>query len=121
MSPENILKNFDNKSSELKGLLEMIKKAGINRERKSIDYHILSAAIKELNRIIINGLNSETLALSTRNIFELNMIYQYTCLSEENLCEWIGNSANDQIEIFERMLKLFENSNSEYEKILKIQ
>jgi hypothetical protein len=119
MPIEDVLKNFEKKNSELKELLEMIKKAGSNSERKSIDYHILSATIKELYRINTNGLNNETLALSTRNVFELNMIYQYTCLCEENLCEWIGNNANDQIEIYEGILKLSENHNSEDKKTLK--
>lgn len=119
MPIEDILKNFEENNLELKGLLETIKKAKNNRERKSTDYHILSATIKELHRININGLTNETLALSTRNVFELSMIYQYTCLCEENLCEWIGNNANDQIEIFEGMLKLSENPNSADEKTLK--
>lgn len=119
MSPEKIIEKFEAKNIELKGLLELIKRSGNNRERKFIDYRILSAAIKEIQRISVHELNNETLALSTRNIFELNMIYQYTCLNDENLREWIGNKAKDEIEILEGMLTLSEKPNSEDEKIVK--
>jgi hypothetical protein len=119
MSFENILKKFEKKNLELKGLLELIEQSGINRERKFIDFRILSATIKEIQRISVNELNNETLALSTRNVFELNMIYQYTSLNDENLREWIGNRANDEIEILEGILTLSEKTNSEDEKIAK--
>lgn len=119
MSIENIIKKFEEKKLELKGLLELIEQSGNNRERKFIDFRILSATIKEIQRISINELNNEILALSTRNVFELNMIYQYTCLNDENLREWIGNRAKDEIEILEGMLTLSEKPNSEDEKIFK--
>lgn len=119
MSIQNILKKYEEKNLELKGLLELIEQSGNNRERKFIDFRILSATIKEIQRISVNELNNETLALSTRNVFELNMIYRYTCLNDENLREWIGNRANDEIEIINGMLTLSEKPNNEDEKIAK--
>jgi hypothetical protein len=119
MPIETILENFENKISELKGLLELINHSDNNEERKFIDFRFLTATINEIQRIRINELSNDTLALSTRNVFELNLIYQYTCLSEENLKEWIGNKAKDEIEILEGMLKLSQNPNSDEEKVVK--
>lgn len=119
MSIEQIIEKFEKKNLELKNLLELIEQSANNRDRKFIDFRILSATIKELQKISINELHNESLALSTRNIFELNMIYQYTCLSDVNLQEWKGNSVYDEIEIFQGILKLSENPNHESRKIIQ--
>ncbi|MFT5617211.1 MAG: hypothetical protein ACI85I_000427 [Arenicella sp.] len=119
MPIKKILENFKIKNSELEELLGAINQSANNKKRKFIDYRILSALISEIERIKIYELKNDTLALSTRNVFELNMIYRYTCLSDDNLKEWIGNKAKDEIEILEGILKLSENSNSDEERIIK--
>jgi hypothetical protein len=120
MLVDDILKNFDAKVLELNKLLEHISQNDTqNKEKRFIDTKILLKAIKEFKRIKDSNLDNEVLAYATRNMFELNMIYQYTCINNDNLREWIGNKAQDEIEIYEGILKISEKPNSIEEKIIK--
>ena len=99
--------------------MNVIEQSNVNRERKSIDYRIVLTAISKIQSIKLYELKNDTLALSTRNVFELNIIYKYTHLSNDNLKEWIGNRIKDETEILDGMLKLSEQPNSSVEEIIQ--
>lgn len=120
-SVDNVLEAFGVKFAELTELLDFISK-GNNSEndyRRFVDSNILQRAIKELQRIGKNTLDNEAVAHASRNMFELNIIYRHTRMSDENLKDWLGNKFQDEIEILEGILKLSENPGSDHELILQ--
>lgn len=57
-------------------------------------------------------------AWCARNLFELNLILRFVLQSEENLKNWMGQLATDEIQILEGILELAEEKNDPRVKIL---
>lgn len=89
--------------------LDFLKAIRATRERTEVNLVIFNIAraagiqIERLHLWLDQG--ADSLAWCARNLFELDLILRFVLASEQNLRQWVGQRAADEIELIDAMLE----------------
>ena len=111
--PSEIKSHLENQAQRLSDLEASIKKKKRDNLTVSLSNIIRKAAF-EMKRLATAYPDSvDILAWSARNLFEINLITRKILDSDSDLVRWIGQRANDEIDVIKGVLELADSPSSD--------